>query len=53
VHLLYQEELFPELNFSKKFSENSLMDHASGHDSSFELPIFEQSDDEEKALNNL
>ena len=51
--MLYQEELFPELSFSRKQSENSQMDHASSHNSSFELPNFEQSDDEEKALNNL
>ena len=48
VHQLYDEELFPELEFSRKQSENSQLD-APNNESSFSLPKFEVSDDEEKA----
>ena len=48
MHQLYDEELFPELEFSRKQSENSQLD-APNNESSFSLPKFEVSDDEEKA----
>lgn len=43
MHQLYEEELFPELEFSRKFSENSQLMYDFHNDS---LPILD-SDDED------
>ena len=44
VHQLYEDELFPELEFSRKYSENSQLEAPHEHDSSMELPKFADSD---------
>ena len=47
VHQLYEDELFPELEFSRKHSEISCVaePHEDEHDSSFEMPKLPESDD--------